>query len=139
MYEAIQGRLWLGNATDVRDLQQLHSHGIVAVIDLAHEELPARLSRDLTYCRFPLVDGTTAAEMLSIAIQVTASMVRNGAPTLVACGAGMSRSPAVVAAALAIVQQRPPRECLQTLTANHPHDVSPRLWAEVEKIVRELS
>jgi hypothetical protein len=138
MYEAIQGRLWLGNARDARDLQQLHRHGIVAVIDLAHEEPPAQLSRDLVYCRFPLIDGTTAPELLSIAIQVTASILRNCTPSLVACGAGMSRSPAIAAAALAMVEQRPPRECLQTLTANHPHDVSPTLWAAVEQIIHEL-
>jgi len=138
MYEAIPGRLWLGNSSDARDLKAIHASGIVAIIDLAHEEIPALLSRDLTYCRFPLVDGATQPELLSVAIQVTRAMIENGTPTLVACGAGMSRSPAIVSAALAIVRQQHPKACLQELTAGRPHDVSPELWSAVEKIVLRL-
>ena len=45
----------------------------------------------------------------------------------------MSRSPAVVAAVLSIVQGGSPDEKLKEIVAGHPHDVSPQLWeAELE-------
>ena len=58
-------------------------------------------------------------------------------PTLVYCGAGMSRSPAVVAAALSIVQGGSPEDRLREVVAGHPHDVSPQLWEAVCKVCCE--
>jgi protein-tyrosine phosphatase len=55
-------------------------------------------------------------------------MLKNQVPTLVYCGAGMSRSPAVVAAALSIVQGGCPEEKLREIVAGQSHDVSPQLW-----------
>ena len=49
--------LWLGHAGDVRDLRCLLTTGIIAVVDLAIQEAPAPLTRELVYCRFPLVNG----------------------------------------------------------------------------------
>ena len=60
-------------------------------------------------------------------------LLKKQIPTLVYCGAGMSRSPAVVAAVLSIVQGGSPDEKLKEIVAGHPHDVSPQLWeAELE-------
>ncbi len=49
--------LWLGHAGDARDPLRLNDLGIAALVDLARDEPPTRPSRDLIYCRFPLVDG----------------------------------------------------------------------------------
>ncbi len=49
--------LWLGHAGHVRDLRTVLAAGIVALVDLALDEPPASLTRELVYCRFPLVDG----------------------------------------------------------------------------------
>lgn len=49
--------LWLGHVGDARNLAALAEGGIEAVVDLAGDESPAALPRDLAYCRFPLVDG----------------------------------------------------------------------------------
>jgi hypothetical protein len=43
----------------------------------------------------------------------------------------MSRSPAVVAAALAIVEGGSPDEKLRQVVSGQPHDVSPQLWDAV--------
>jgi len=43
----------------------------------------------------------------------------------------MSRSPAVVAAALSIVQGGGPEDKLKEVVAGHPHDVSPHLGEAV--------
>src|SRR5262245_46533555 len=47
----------VGNALDARDLRRLYEAEIAAVIDLALEEKPAVLGREMIYCRFALVDG----------------------------------------------------------------------------------
>jgi hypothetical protein len=49
--------LWIGHVGDVRDPRSLFSTGTLAVIDLALNEPPASLPRELVYCRFPLIDG----------------------------------------------------------------------------------
>ena len=49
--------LWLGSVVDAWDLAALHRAELQAIVDLASNEAPIKLTRDLTYCRFPIVDG----------------------------------------------------------------------------------
>lgn len=128
--------LWLGHAGDVRNVRGLHAAGIAAVIDLALEEPPALLSRDLVYCRFPLIDGPGNSPWLVWgAVEVVVRLLRCGVPTLVACGAGMSRTPAIAGAALARVEGCPLEEGLARVVRCGAADVSPGLWNEVEAAV----
>ncbi len=130
--------LHVGNAMDARDLTLLYDNGIRAVIDLAINERPAQLGRDIVYCRFPLNDGDgNDSAMIRLAIQTTVSLIRHEFPTLVACSAGMSRAPTIAAASIAMITKRDPDECLIELIADGPNDVSPILWNEVKNI-REL-
>jgi len=139
MREIIPQKLWLGDAMDARNLVRLHDIGIVAVVDLAREELPPQVTRDMTYCRFPLIDGAgNAPELVSAAIETISSLIRKQVTTLVSCGGGMSRSPTIVAAALAIVRIDSPDNCLQQIIDGHPHDVSPPLWADVKKAYNKI-
>ena len=69
-----------------------------------------------------------------MAIQTVATLIKSQVPTLVYCGAGMSRSPAVVAAALSIVQGGSPEEKLKEIVAGYGHDVSPHLWEAVKRV-----
>ena len=86
----------------------------------------------MVYCHFPLMDGAQDGRgVLDVAIQTLVSSLRNHVPTLVYCGAGMSRSPAVVAAALSIVEGGSPDEKLLAIVAGQPHDISPQLWEAV--------
>ena len=139
MREIIPQRLWLGNALD-REPRRLYDLGITALVDLALEELPAKMTRDLIYCRLPLVDGAgNPSAVLAAAVETTASLIGKRVPVLVACGAGMSRSPAIIAAALALIHDDSPDDCLQRLIAGQPHDVSPSLWAEVKAACTALT
>src|SRR5688572_12689172 len=86
--------LWLGHAGDARDLRTVLEAGILAVVDLALNEPPAAVTRELVYCRFPLVDGPgNPPWLLRAAVETVAGLVRSDTPTLVYCGAGMSRTP----------------------------------------------
>ena len=94
------------------------------------------LGRDMIYCRFPLVDGAgNPAVVLRAAVEVTQRLVEQQIATLVACGAGMSRSPAVVAMALAKLSGQSPDETLARIIAGQPHDVSPLFWDELQRAI----
>lgn len=100
------------------------------------EEPTASLTRELVYCRFPLIDGAgNPAWLLQAAVETVAHLLRRGVPTLVACGAGMSRTPAVAGAALALVRGYPLAEGLTLVSRSGVADVSPALWAEIEVAV----
>jgi hypothetical protein len=136
MREILPYRLYLGNALDARDLRRLYELEIAAVIDLAMEEPPGQLGRDIAYCRFPLLDGSgNSFALIRIAIDTPAAFMQAGKPTLVACGAGMSRSPAIAAAALSILERRQLDECLVSLAESGPHDVSPLFWEDVRRSI----
>ena len=93
--------LWLGHAGDARDRHELLRLGVGAVVDLAVEEPPAVAGHEMVYCRFPLLDGTENPPwLIRSAIDMTATLLRQKVPTLVACGSGLSRTPAIAAAAL---------------------------------------
>ena len=136
MREVIPTKLWLGNALDARDIRGVLGCGIAAIIDLAIEEPPIQFPRDIVYCRFPLIDGAgNQAAILRVAVETVARLMDSGTPTLVSCGAGMSRSPAIVAAAIARTEGTSLADALTRLTAGHPHDVSPGLLAEISKLL----
>jgi protein-tyrosine phosphatase len=124
--------LWLGHAGDGRDYRQLFAEGIRAIVQLAAEEPPLQPPRDRIYCRFPLLDGPeNGAELLALAIGTVRRLLGLGVPTLLCCSAGLSRSPAVAAAALAQLHSQPLAETLAEVARQHRVDVSPGLWAEI--------
>ena len=124
--------LWIGHAGDVRRPADVHAAGILALVDLALTERPLSLARETVYFRLPLVDGAgNPPWLLRAAVDTVASLVRSGVPTLVFCGAGMSRSPRKAAAALAAVTGETLDASLAAVVRDGPRDVSPALWADV--------
>lgn len=139
MREVLTHRLWVGNAFDARDLRVLFEHGIGAVVDLAVNEKPAQLAREMIYLRMPLVDGEgNQAARLEMAIECVVSLLRRHERTLISCSAGMSRAPAIAAAAIAVIERAPPDDCLLRVIHDAPHDVSPRFWSETRDGARAV-
>jgi hypothetical protein len=127
--------LWYGNAGTLRDVARLYDAGIAAVVFLAADlvDLP---SREMILFRVPLVDGEgNEPWRLRMAVDVTASLVADCVPTLVCCSNGMSRSPAVIAAALARLDGDSADEQLKRLIAGRAADVSPGLWRDIRAAV----
>lgn len=121
--------LWIGTARDARDIRGIHEAGIEAVVDLAMDELPAQPTRELVYLRFPLVDNEGNPEwLLRAAVEAAAGLLKAHVPTLVACSAGVSRSPAIAAVALASWKGLSPDEGLKLIGSG---DVSVTLWREL--------
>ena len=105
------------------------------MVQLDAEEPVLALPRDLVYCRFPLVDGLgNDLNVLQLAITTVASLLEKKVPTLVICGAGLSRSPVIAAAAIAVVFQQFADECLKEVAEHFPADVAPALWDEVKML-----
>jgi protein-tyrosine phosphatase len=131
--------LWVGHAGDGADPRRLHDLGIEAVVQVAAEEPPLSTPRGLLYFRFPLLDGSgNRLEVLRLAVGTVSALIRLRVPTLVCCGMGLSRSPALASVALAIVSHEPPDDVLRMVAERHPVDVSPGLWNEIRTIQPEV-
>jgi hypothetical protein len=131
--------LWIGHAGEGRDFRKVFDTGVKAIVQVAAEEPPPQPPRGLICCHFPLLDGTgNPPEVLSLAITTVAALLKRHIPTMVSCGGGVSRAPAVVAAALSLVHQETPETCLRQVTEHHPSDVSPALWSDVTGILHSL-
>ena len=124
--------LWVGNAGDVRKLAELGDLGVEVVVDLAAEEKPAAMPRDWIYCRFAVLDGEgNSPFLLRLAVDTVAALIGAPVKTLVACSAGMSRSVAIAAAAVAKSRDESPDFHLACVASASPADVSPKLWQDI--------
>ncbi|WLD14925.1 protein-tyrosine phosphatase family protein [Planctellipticum variicoloris] len=129
-----QTPLFLGHAGNVRNLSSLHAAGIEIVVDLAAEESPAVLSRDLVYCRFPLLDGGDNPDwLLRLAVETVADAIRNNVPCLIGCSAGLSRTPAIAVFGLARGRSLSIEEALHRVSETGPVSISPGLWEQLRK------
>ena len=132
MDQILPHQLWVGHAGDGRNSTQLLTCGIKSIVQVAFEDPPLAPPRELVYLRFPLIDGGgNKVHMLKLTIVSVASLVEYGVPTLICCGSGMSRSPAIAAAALAVANRKSPESCLHEVIRSRRGDVSPGLWSEI--------
>lgn len=139
MYRIEPYPLWIGHGGEQEDLAAIFDMGIEAIIELAAEEPAFLAQRNLTCCRFPLLDGVgNRPELLALAIRTLATLIESGSPTLVCCSGGMSRSPAVASAALALLNHEAPEVCLKRVALHHRCDVSPGLWRAITQLPQEL-
>ncbi|MBX7072203.1 MAG: dual specificity protein phosphatase family protein [Pirellulales bacterium] len=132
--KAVAPGLWIGNAADARDVRRVVDLGIMAVLHLAMEDPPVGYPRDIVYCRFPLIDGVgNRPEVVRAAVGTLRNLIEVDAPTLVACSGGVSRAPAIVAAAWSQTLGVSLDDALKRLVALAPHDISPALWDEIKR------
>lgn len=136
MREVLPQTLWIGNACDAHDVKGVLDLGISVVIDLALEEPPIIFPREIVYCRLPLLDGDeNNPAVLQTAIETVARFIESEVPTLVACSGGMSRSPAIVAAAISKINAISFAEAIEQIAAIGPCDVSPGLWNQIQTVL----
>lgn len=139
MHQVGPYRLWLGSVVDAWSLREVLQCDVQAIIDLASNEAPLQLTRDLIYCRFPIVDGVgNDPAVLRLAIDTVIALMQNGTPTFLFCSAGMSRSPAILAAAIARQTKRSLSDCLAEVVLGHPHDVAAGLVHDLQRLDTQL-
>ena len=98
--------IWIGHAGDGCDFKTIFAEEIRAIVQLAAEEPPVQAPKDLVLFRFPLLDAAgNDPDLLHLAITSVAASLKMKIPAWVCCGAGISRSPAIVAAALTLTNQ----------------------------------
>ncbi len=135
MQEIHPNLLWLGHALDVREPRALFDAEIAAVVDVAFEEPPAQLPRQLIYCRFPINDGGgNDPSVLLQAVQCTVDLLAFGTPTIVACSAGMSRSPTIAAFGLGAHLDQSPEDVISRLANLKSLEVNGPLWNDVASV-----
>src|SRR5262245_35626731 len=111
MHQILPHSLWIGHAGDACDFRKVFDQSIRALVQVAVEEPAVQPPRELLYCRFPLIDGAgNEVDILQLAVTTVSALLQRHLPTLVACGSGLSRSPAIAAAALALAHQETPEE-----------------------------
>ncbi|ADG69743.1 Dual specificity protein phosphatase [Planctopirus limnophila DSM 3776] len=124
--------IWIGHAGDGQAFRAIFDAGIRAIVQLSVEEPPIQPPRELIYQRYPLLDGEgNDRTMLRLAIDAVKGLIMAGIPTLVCCGAGMSRSPIISAAALSVAYQIDFEDALQKVLEHRPADISPALLHEI--------
>jgi protein-tyrosine phosphatase len=132
--------LWIGNSFDARNSFDLLDQGLNVVVDLAIEEGTATHPREIVYLRFPIMDGIgNDKPVLEAAIRTISTLISiHGLRVAVCCSMGLSRSPALAAAAIALVQNQTPEESLSQLISRMNCDVSPGFWSEILKVYDSL-
>jgi hypothetical protein len=124
--------LWLGHAGDCRDTAKVLDTGIRAVVQLAIEEPPVQFPREIVFVRVPLHDGSeNPTTDLQLAVNTVQFLLASGIPTLLCCSAGMSRSPAIAACALAMNNHKSLSEGLAEIQTRVGTDISPMLWRDL--------
>lgn len=139
MIEIPPSSLWLGNMIDARDPVALFDSEIKAVVDLAYEEKPAQLPRQLIYCRYPLIDGGGNDESILVhAMQCVLSFLKSETKVLVACSAGMSRSPTIAAFALSAFLKVDPQEVVEKIGQSKGLEINGALWYDASQACSRL-
>lgn len=136
MREVIPNVLWTGNAFDARNMKGVMDAGFQVVVDLAMEEPPIQLPREIIYCRFPLLDGEgNSSVILKSAIDLVVNLINGQQRTLIACSGGMSRSPLIASAVVAKIENIDFDDAIQQVTRTGPCDISPALYVAIKVLV----
>ena len=131
MHEIHDGALWIGNTLDLHQPRKIFDAGISAVVDVAVEEPPAQLPRQLTYCRFPLNDGAGNDQaVMQQSIMTLAMLLDANTRTIIVCAAGLSRSPAIASFGLAIHLGQDPSDMLAQIAKVKPVEMKGTFWNE---------
>ena len=127
--------LWLGHSGDANNIRLVMDTGIQAIIDLAANEKPIPMPREIIVCRFPMLDGAgNPPWLIQHAINCATDLLRNHIATLIYCSAGMSRTPMIAGAAVAKLKSWSLMKGIQFVVGNGPADLSPGLLNEVTSV-----
>lgn len=139
MHEVHFDLLWIGHMLDIRERESLFDIGVTNVIDVAYEEKPAQLPRQLVYCRFPLNDGAgNEPSVVLQALRTACDFLKFKSKTLIACSAGMSRSPTIAAFSLAHHLKVMPEEVIERIGDKKSLELNPDFWLEVKMAFEQL-
>lgn len=126
--------LFVGTVADAGDKALLREHEITSIVSLTHAEPDGGFPSDLPVKSVPMRDGPrNDLQRFDQAVTHVRSCLKTGDNLLVHCSAGASRSPAVVATALALYNEIGLEAAFEQI-ATHRNAVDPH-----EAIVRQAA
>jgi len=137
----IKENIYIGDSDAANDREILNNKEINSIITL-NTELIADYSdmNKRRYVSYPLLDsGTNPQEQVDAAVHYTAGEIESGDKFLIHCGAGMNRSPAILAAAIALVEEKEYIEALNEIKERHePTQLSTGITEQAQKSVNRF-
>lgn len=132
----IKDNVYIGDKQDAEDSEMLSDNDIRTVVSLIEDNVADRNHMNRRcYRSFALLDNdANPQEQVDAAIYNVAGEIEAQQNFLVHCHAGMSRSPAILTAALALVEDKTFDEALEYMR-NEYHATS--IQPELEKQVRQ--
>jgi protein-tyrosine phosphatase len=126
-------RLFIGSLQDAEELATSNPYDIATVITLCSEDVWPQ-EHNIKYLHYAISDQRPISQsMLVIIVEGVGKNIRRG-KVLINCGAGMSRSPIIVAAWMQIVGYKNVEECLSEIVRLRPIvDPSPLLLASIKE------
>lgn len=95
--------IFIGNSNDARDIDHLRILGIKSVLNVANDLEDPWFHGDFRNYKVSLRDGEgNQLYQYVLALQVLLTLLSRGEKVLLHCGAGVSRSPGIAAAALVL-------------------------------------
>lgn len=121
----IDSQIYIGNLREAGRPRTYRRHGITAVLNLCKVQPTRPYPEDLTTVHQPLIDGErNQLRDFILAVERLLELLDGGETILVHCGAGVSRSCAVTATALAYDRKKTVEEAITRIEQRKP-DVNP--------------
>lgn len=134
----VKNNIYIGDSDAAKDTETLNQKNINTVITLNTDLVADRAEMNKRkYQMYALLDsGKNPQEQVDAAVFQTAGEIESGNNFLIHCGAGMNRSPAILAAALALVEEKKFGEALNEIKERHePTQLSTGISKQAEKSV----
>lgn len=125
--DEIVRNLFVGTIDDAGTPSALRTHDVDTVVSLTYETPADELSKDIEHVSVPMMDGPrNDADEFRRAVRTVYDRVREGECVLVHCSAGASRSVAVAAVVVSLVDSRDIDRAFQVVAESRaeadPHD-----------------
>lgn len=137
----IKNNIYLGDSDAARNTETLNQKNINTVITLNTDLVADQAEMNKRkYQMYALLDsGKNPQEQVDAAVFQTAGEIESGENFLIHCGAGMNRSPAILAAALALVEEEKFAEKLNEIKDRHePTQLSTGISQQAQKSVKRF-
>lgn len=110
----IRDNLYIGNASDPKNTEQLNKAGITAILNVAYEvDDPVYFPHQFSCVKVGLSDSNkNTVKMRQLAIDTLVRLLEHGDNVLVHCAAGQSRAVFVASHGIANFEKKVPEEVL---------------------------
>lgn len=141
--DKIENKIYLGDYNDAHAENEIEAKGIETIVNLSGataEDIPREIVKNKNWYHIPIADGSGNKDsVLYTAIRVTKDALSMEEKVLVHCAMGASRSPAILAAAMALEKDTSYDEELEKLKdVRNIVNPEPSLESQVKKVMESV-